>query len=390
LEKYIPNPETIVELKELSETLKNMEVENKAKASFEARAKAARQVVHDIRSPLACLVLLLSNAINLPEEQRTLMRASIQRITDIVNSLYSDAQKISPLAVVKTDNVDNLMIAFLVDELVSEKRVQVSDKKNIQINFDLSNAYGLFSRINSTELKRALSNIINNSFEAFDQHPHSINIALSKFENKICIRIQDDGIGIPASIIHKAGQYGFTYGKEKIEASGTGLGLFHAIKTLESFGGMLTVTSKENQGTIVTITLNQAPAPSWFIEKIDLTNVDRIIVLDDDQSIHKLWGDKCHRDTAKELDIFYFYCCNEFRKYFFSLNTALQNTTLFLIDFELLHHGCSGLDLIEELHLAKQAIFVTSHYEDISIRKIAEKLGLKIIPKRIVAFVPIC
>jgi len=41
--------------------------------------------------------------------------------------------------------------------------------------------------------------------------------------------VQDNGKGIPASVLSKLGQMGFTHGKEGTE-SGSGLGVYHAKK----------------------------------------------------------------------------------------------------------------------------------------------------------------
>jgi signal transduction histidine kinase len=51
------------------------------------RYKVARQVSHDIRSPLSALDVVLSSVSSLPEEQRILARLAINRIKDIANNL---------------------------------------------------------------------------------------------------------------------------------------------------------------------------------------------------------------------------------------------------------------------------------------------------------------
>lgn len=390
LSTYNPGKETILELQELSETLKKMEVEDRKKAIFETRAKAARQVAHDIRSPLACLLFLLTNDQSLPSEKQTLMRAAIQRITDIVNSLYDDAQKVSATSMM-SNNLDNFMIAFLVDTLISEKRLQVRGRRKVQINLDLVNSYGLFARVNNADLKRALSNLIDNSLEAFDDNMHQINAIVNHTlsNDKIQIIIKDDGKGIPSDILHKVGLYGFSYGKENLDQSGSGLGVHYAIKTIKSFGGEFFIESKEHVGTTVTIVLPRQSAPSWFVEKIDLSKISYIVVLDDDQSMHNFWNDKLKLYINKSLSFVCFSSCNEFRKYFVNNESTLRKNTLFLIDYEFLRQDFSGLDLIQEFDLGKQAILVTSYYEDVNIRMRAEKIGLGIIPKGMVAFVPI-
>lgn len=60
-----------------------------------------------------------------------------------------------------------------------------------------------------------------------------------------------------------------------------------------------------------------------------------------------------------------------------------------LVDFELLNQQKTGLELIEDLAIAKHAVLVTSRYEEKSIQERAEKIGLKILPKSLGGFVPI-
>ena len=67
IENYQPQSHAVLEIKNLSDTLKVMNVEISQKALVEAEVIAAKQVGHDIRSPLACLILSLSQSSGLPE-----------------------------------------------------------------------------------------------------------------------------------------------------------------------------------------------------------------------------------------------------------------------------------------------------------------------------------
>jgi len=62
---------------------------------------------------------------------------------------------------------------------------------------------------------------------------------------------------------------------------------------------------------------------------------------------------------------------------------------LFLVDYEFVNSKETGLDLIEQLDLKKQAILVTSRYEEQEIRERVRNLGLKIIPKNFAPYIPI-
>jgi signal transduction histidine kinase len=95
-----------------------------------------------------------------------------------------------------------------------------------------------------------LSNLLNNSIEAVGV-AGSVSLNTSVKSNSVHILIQDDGPGIPLSVIERLGERGNTSGK----ASGTGLGLAHAVATAKKFGGTLKVTAPEFGGTIIQITL---------------------------------------------------------------------------------------------------------------------------------------
>ena len=63
--------------------------------------------------------------------------------------------------------------------------------------------------------------------------------------------------------------------------------------------------------------------------------------------------------------------------------------SLFLIDYELLNQNVSGLQIIEEMSIAENSILVTSRYDETPIRELCNKLGIRLIPKGLVGFIPI-
>ena len=60
-----------------------------------------------------------------------------------------------------------------------------------------------------------------------------------------------------------------------------------------------------------------------------------------------------------------------------------------MLDYELIDSKDSGLALIEQLNLKRQAILVTSRYEEPEVRERTKNLGIKIIPKSFAPYVPI-
>lgn len=347
------------------------------------------QVSHDIRSPLSALTMISSSLVDIPEEKRLIIRNATQRINDIANQLLLKAKKSSNQNK-ETSGVTLELLPSIIDVIISEKRTQFRDRLGVEIDADLRNSYGAFVNVNSTELKRVISNIINNSVEAFDHNKGKIQVTIVTQENNVILTIEDNGKGIPEHILQKIGTYGFSFGKSSPESgSGSGVGLHHAKKTIDTFGGNFEIKSTPGIGTKISITLPKAIAPNWFIAKLTVMPDQHIVCLDDDVSIHQIWKgrfDSLKRD-GKSVKVVHFSNGNDLIDWVDN-NQSIIGETTFLIDFELLGQPSTGLDLIENLKLGKQAILVTSRFEETLIRTRCEKSGVKLIPKGMAGLVP--
>jgi signal transduction histidine kinase len=380
--EYIQSKQTLEKF-----TLEFSEVKSKLvdQVKIKTFGNLAQQVAHDIRSPLAALNMVTESITNLPTSERMLMKNAIQRINDIANDLlqkgkqeYSTAEKALTIELMPT----------LIDIIVSEKRMQFREFSNLTIEVDLTNSFGAFAKINSSEFKRVISNLINNSVEAFLNHAGRVVIGVRKSNNQVEIFVEDNGKGIPSHLIPQLGQEGLSHGKEAKDQSGSGLGLYHAKLAIEKINGKLSIESVENTGTVVRILLPPTETPAWFASSIDLSNKKTLVSLDDDSSIHQIWSSRLQFIDGAKIIHKQFQSGLEFKKY---VNENLNNlkNILFLVDFELLNQHKTGLDLIEELNIGQYSILVTSLYEDHHIQQRAKAQGLIILPKSLAGFVPI-
>lgn len=364
--------------------------------------EVASQTSHDIRSPLSALTMLVSTLDEISEDKRILIRNATQRINDIANDLLQKGKPISHTNLLSSDHDNDKNIAdraepieksielipSLIDVIVSEKRIQYRDNSGLEIETDLNDSFGAFAQINSNELKRALSNLINNSVESFNNYQGQVQVGVKKTTlDQIEIVIKDNGKGIPPQILAKLGQRGVSFGKDGIQ-SGSGLGVFHAKKTIESFGGIFQIESTKGNGTLIRMTLPLADTPNWFANVIDLTDKKYLITLDDDISIHQIWTDRLKSASYKSIEHLRFQSGDAFVQ-FVNSNISKLRETLFLVDYELLNQNRTGLDLIETLGIEKYSILITSHYDETSIRSRAADLHLVILPKALSGFVPL-
>jgi signal transduction histidine kinase len=363
-------------------------------AASEAMIRLSAQVAHDIRSPLAALDAAFKNTLDLPEEQRVMVRHAVNRIRDIANNLLEKNRQQAKAA----SGVHNLsggdgaggplethLLSSLMDPVITEKRLQFESKSGINIDLGLSqSSYGLFAKIRPVEFKRMISNLVNNAVEALGEKG-AVNLGLA-YENKnITITVFDNGKGVPPEVLSKLGQRGETHGK----SGGSGLGLYHARTSVESWGGALHIESAIGKGTTVTLTLPAARPPDWFVSGLELGPNSTVVILDDDTSIHQVWQGRFESLRVKEhgLQIHHFSAPDELRGWVKN-NALVAQTALYLTDYELIGYKETGLSLVEELNLGPQAILVTSRYEEKQVLADCLRLKVRMIPKGLAGLIP--
>lgn len=210
-----------------------------------ARSDIAARLAHDIRSPLSALRCAIDPSEAIPADVREVVTHAIDRLQAIAfDTLGRERGASSEVA------ISDEPVISLADRIAGEKRVAWSDS-----NINLTTQYPpdfqtLFSRVNPHAFERALSNLLDNAKDAVGTGGR---IMLAAYANatRLVIEVRDNGIGIPASVLARIGDKGFSWGK----ASGTGIGFHSSKNSIESWNGSLTIDSKESQGTTVRISL---------------------------------------------------------------------------------------------------------------------------------------
>jgi len=343
-----------------------------------SKINLANQVAHDIRSPLAALDMVVSELTSLTEERRIMIRSSVNRIKDIANSLIAKQDKNQT----SNNEVGIHLTSTLIEEIVTETRNQYRNKTEIMIDFKIEHdSYGLFGVFDAGQFKRVISNILNNSVEACGQNGE-IQILLSLDNGQIKISITDTGKGIPIDIIPKLMEKGYSYSKP----NGSGLGLYHAKNMIESWGGSISLVSTVGK-TEVTIALPKAKQPSWFIGAINLQPEMKVIILDDDSSIHHIWDERLTK-FKDQLEIIHCYSAQEVYAKTKHLNIH-EASILYLFDYEIAGTNETGLDLIEKMNICNNSILITSRYFEPMIQQRCMRISLKLIPKNLAGFTEI-
>lgn len=218
----------------------------------------SNQVAHDIRSPLSALNMVMHTLTEIPDTKRELINDSLARINDIANDLLTknkfESQNASYLPLQTGNNFEKetTKIRDLIEKITNEKNAEYSNNLAVNVQLRLekisSETAILFPKI---ELSRILSNLINNSVEAV-LDDGTILIEAWESSESVYLRITDLGIGIAANVLSK-----LTAEQLSTKQDGFGIGLFAASANLKAYGHRLSIQSKENVGTQVTITFNR-------------------------------------------------------------------------------------------------------------------------------------
>lgn len=361
------------------------EIQKKSVQEQEKFVKISNQVAHDIRSPLASLLMIVKSCKEIPEGDRIALREAAIGIGDIANNLLSKYQKKE--TEVDTEEKQSILVSVVLLQLLTEKKYQY---QNLPVKFDYdfaSDSYFSFIKLPVSAFKRMLSNLMNNAVDAFEKKPGKINIKLAVNLEWVEIIIQDNGKGMPKEIVDKILQnIAVTAGK----SDGHGIGLTQVRETLQNNQGEMTINSEVGKGTEISITFPRIKTPHWIAEEIVLRKDDIIIILDDDSSIHGAWNTHFEPilKQAPALQIKHFTIGNEALNYINHLPEEEKNKIFLLTDYELLKQELNGLHVVAQSGV-KRSILVTSHYAQLMIQNQAAKTGTKILPKQLASEIPI-
>ncbi len=351
-----------------------------------ALATLAAQVAHDLGSPAAALNVALDEASLLPESTRQVLRSAVHRIQDITMQLvvsYKGARDTDGGASASARGQQPMLVSSLIATAVAEKRTQYRDHAGVQITSVVApSAYGIFVHVESNEIIRILSNLINNSVAALGDHG-TICLEVVNRPKNVQLLVLDNGRGLSEELTDRLGDERLS---TCIDAP-AGLGVPHAHQLIGRWGGRLRFTSQPGIGTTAIIELPKVETPGWFLRALDLSDCDTVVVVDDDLSAHGMWRQRLAEARAAGRQVLHLSQASDLRA---RLGTLEPARAVFLVDYELAGEDTTGLALIAELGIAAQSVLATGLLVvDEGLIRAATRIGVKVVPKNVASALPI-
>ncbi len=226
-----------------------------------ARQKFVAEVSHELKTPLTTIRTYTETLLNgYLDDKRT--------ATALLNTVQNETDKMTAL-------VQNLLILnrfdmqrvemereyFSIDDML-RALVKVfsleAEQKGIELTYnrttDLPDLYA-----DQGQIERALKNIISNSIKYCSGGDKIQIFAGSLYNDKLYIKVEDSGKGIPKSDLEHVFERFYRVDKARSrDRGGTGLGLAITKEIIESHGGTIEIESEFSKYTRVTISLPAA------------------------------------------------------------------------------------------------------------------------------------
>ena len=353
--------------------LENLEKET-AKSQTTAVMELARQFRHDYKSPLMAIKSVIDKSQYLKSEDKKTLSLVYYKMIGMLKDLSRENIKNIFTNGRKNKGMPALSHVYSsVLNVVEEKMVRYNSSKiiiKILCSDDDKRTYIL---IDDIELQRIISNLVENSLEALEGEGE-ILVKIGVKDFNLEISIEDNGKGIPVYILDKVMQKDFSFGK----IDGEGLGLFSSREKIKNLGGDLKIDSQYSVGTKVSIKLPNPVKPEWADSKINLNNIENVVVLDDDPSFHIMLNKKLKEKTSVAIIQF-----TNAKKLIKQLKKFNKNT-LFLLDYELRGQSETGLDVAESISSENRCYFVSNSFHNPELQRACRRLGIYLLPKTIV------
>jgi signal transduction histidine kinase len=143
---------------------------------------------------------------------------------------------------------------LVIVDSVAKRAKQMADSKGILFFLDASPTLPLLN-LDTEKIGIVLDNMLDNALK-YTAPGGEIIMKVWQDNRQVVVSVKDTGIGIPQGQIHRLFDKFFrAENAQRVQTSGSGLGLYVTKNIVESHGGSIWIESEENKGTTLTFAL---------------------------------------------------------------------------------------------------------------------------------------
>ncbi len=224
---------------------------------MKARDQLLRDISHELRSPLARILVALEF---IPEGNiRQTIKNNISALEKMTGAILEEARLDSPFGKVKLEKVD---LGSLLSEILESRKQSVPSVL-------ICNSVKVEMEVDKERMKMALSNIIDNAIKYSKPEGEPVKVAYASDGKWVEIVVSDSGIGISEKELPFIFEPFYRVDKaRRHDSGGYGLGMSLTKKIVEAHGGQISIESSLDIGTTVTITLPCRAAEKKLLQDV--------------------------------------------------------------------------------------------------------------------------
>ncbi len=207
----------------------------------------ARRFAHELKNPLQPILISLYRVEKSLEASTDYgqVKEALQAASQEIKHLTALADRFSELAKLPPPNLKKTNLNELLSSMASLYREQLA---SYEFALKLPSER-LYAEADETYFREALHNLLQNAIDASNKGDEII-VELKGNSDTVDIVVQDFGKGMSQDVVASARMPYFT-----MKGKGSGLGLAVVEKTVNEMNGQLLISSREGQGTTVTMSL---------------------------------------------------------------------------------------------------------------------------------------
>ena len=252
--------ETLTKQVQKFATDKKLEIET-LKVREEYRREFLGNVSHELKTPLFTVQGYLSTLIDGAINDKSVRKKYLERAEKGVERLIYIVEDLDMISKLEMGDVNLELTRFNVVELVQsvfDLLEMTADKKNIILMFDRKYSRSVTVFADQEKIQQVLSNLIMNSIKYGKENGTTEVTIEDLIDDKIIIRIRDNGEGIEKNNIPRLFERFFRVDKSGARSEGgSGLGLSIVKHIIEAHGEKIYVESEFSKGSEFSFTLEK-------------------------------------------------------------------------------------------------------------------------------------
>jgi two-component system, OmpR family, phosphate regulon sensor histidine kinase PhoR len=214
-----------------------------------ARRALVADLAHELRTPLTVLSGVAEEMGGLGADAE--LAATLARQ---VAKLRAFAEELEELARIESGqlrlHVESVDTSSVARQVADELRIR-AESAGVTVAVE---GNPVLLRTDAVRLAQVLSNLVDNGIR-YNRRGGHVTVRTAATEGGVRIDVEDDGIGIPPSEIGLVFQRFYRVRRQSESEGGSGLGLAIVKHLVRALGGTVTLTSREGEGTVVSLVL---------------------------------------------------------------------------------------------------------------------------------------